>query len=107
MNNIYTYKQLEKDLKGYEKLIKKTWELSASKGDDYKEVKDNDKKLIILNNALDEIMYDRFYPIIELFYLQNKSYKEVESEIHYAHATISKQKSRLLMTMLNYIDNLN
>lgn len=100
-----TYKQLEKELKEYEELIKDTWKMANENGDDFGQVIENDKKLIMLNNALDEIMYDRYYEIIELYYLKDKTYAYIENNQHFGHATISKQKARLVNQMLTYINN--
>ena len=90
------FKKTEELLYKYPKLIDKAWQLSAIYGDDDARVKELDKQLILLNNSIDDIMYDKYYETIELYYFHKMKQKDIVKKMKTTNKTISTNRKRLV-----------
>jgi len=70
---------------------------------DFTDIKELDKHIALLNEALDSVMYDPFYEIIELVYFDKKTYEDVAEKLDIARVTISSNKQRLVNEIGKYI----
>lgn len=90
------FKKTEELLYKYPKLIDKAWQLSDMYGDDDARVKEIDNQLILLNNAIDDIMYDKYYETVELYYFHKMKQKDIVKKMKTTNKTISTNRKRLV-----------
>lgn len=68
-----------------------------------KELEEMDKLIILINESLDFIMYDKYYEIIEYFYLQNKDINSILKIMNISRDTFFMNKRKLLIKLTDFI----
>lgn len=95
-------KKVEKMLYNHNNLIEATETKEFLEGKS-SEIDEMDKLINLVNDALDSIMYDKYYEIIEYYYLQDKDIKYILYKLDINRNTFFKHKRRLLVRLTDFI----
>lgn len=96
------FKKIEEILYSFNDKIKIAEELESS-NKKKEELKKLDEEIRNINDALDSIMYDKFYFIIEYYYFEKWSKERIMEEFKIDYPCFNIHRDRLLQNLIRFM----
>ncbi len=96
------FRKIEEVLNTFNLKIKLAEEIEATNPED-EELKKLDEEIRNINDALDSIMYDKFYFIIEYYYFERWSKERIMKEFKIDYPCFNINRDRLLQNLIRFM----